>query len=108
MSFFTLSRGYFFAGSGTTSCPLCARGAPNLLHLLTACSATRSHCNSVGVPMDSAFLRIFLLQRKGSELATLIDGCDAILTSLNRASLATPVITQPLTIDPNLVILDTR
>jgi hypothetical protein len=58
--------------------------------------------------MDSAFLRIFLLQRTGSELAMLVDGCDTILTSLNRASLATPVITQPLAIDPNLVILDTR
>ena len=108
MSFFTLSRRYFYAGSDNTSCPLCARGAPNLLHLLTACSATRSLCNRVGVPMDSAFLRIFLLQHTGSELATLVDGYDTILTSLNRASLATPVITQPLAIDPNLVILDTR
>lgn len=58
--------------------------------------------------MDCAFLRIFLLQRKGTELAALIDGCDAILASLTRASLATPVITSSLAIAPNLVILDTR
>jgi hypothetical protein len=58
--------------------------------------------------MDVEFLRIFLLQRKGSELATLIDGCDEILGSLTRVTLAHPTIRLPLAIDPDLVIIDTR
>jgi hypothetical protein len=90
------------------SCPLCARGAPTLLHLFTGCSATRPLCNRLGVPMDAAFLRLFLLQRKGSELVALIDGCDDVLSSLTRVSMATPSVRLPLTIAPDLVILDTR
>ena len=58
--------------------------------------------------MDAEFLRLFLLQRKGSELVALIDGCDDVLLSLTRVSLATPSVRLPLTIDPILVILDTR
>ena len=90
------------------SCPLCARAAPTLMHLFTGCSATRPLCYRLGVPMDAEFLRFFLLQRKGSELVALIDGCDDVLSSLTRVSLATSIVRLPLTIDPDLVILDTR
>ena len=38
----------------------------------------------------------------------MVDGCDAVLSSLDRVSLANPTITLPLTISPDLVILDTR
>jgi len=41
-------------------------------------------------------------------LAELIDKCDNILSSLTRANLANPVITAPLAIAPDLVIIDTR
>ncbi len=61
MSFFTLGRRYFYATSELASCPLRARGAPTLLHLLTNCSSTRALCNRLGVPMDVAILHIFLL-----------------------------------------------
>jgi hypothetical protein len=61
MSFFSLSRRYFYTTSDTELCPLCARGAPTLLHLFTKCSSTRALCNRYGVPMDPEFLRIFLL-----------------------------------------------
>ena len=60
------------------SYPLCARGAPTLLHLFTNCSSTRALCNKFGVPMDVAFLRLFLLQRMGQELVVLVDGCDEV------------------------------
>jgi hypothetical protein len=108
MSFFTLSRPYFYASQKTVSCPLCARGAPTLLHLLTGCSATRPLCNCLEVPMDFKFLRIFLLQRKGSELVALIDGCVHVFTSLTRVFMATPTIRLPLAIDLDLVIIGTR
>lgn len=75
-----MSRRYFYTESDTSSCPLCARGAPTLLHLFTDCSATRALCNSCSVPMDSAFLRIFLLQRTGRELAVLVDEFDSVLS----------------------------
>ena len=58
--------------------------------------------------MDVEFLRLFLLQCKGSELAALIDACDDVLSSLTRVSLVSPNVRSPLTIDPDLVILDTR
>jgi len=38
----------------------------------------------------------------------LIDGCDEVLTSLTRVTLANPPVTLSLTIDPDLVIIDTR
>ncbi len=41
-------------------------------------------------------------------MATLIDKCDGILSSLTRATMANPVVTTPLVIAPDLVILDTR
>ena len=61
LSFFSLSRRYFFATSDDMLCPLCARAKPTLLHLFTDCSSTRALCNRFGIPMDSEFLRIFLL-----------------------------------------------
>ena len=62
------------------TCPLCARGPPTLLHLLTNCSATRAICNKCQVPMDKEFLRIFLLQRTGRKLVVLVDDLVAILS----------------------------
>ena len=41
-------------------------------------------------------------------MAELIDRFDSILSALTRATLANPVITAPLAIDPDLVIIDTR
>ena len=41
-------------------------------------------------------------------MAELIDRFDSILYSLTRATLANPVVTAPLAIDPDLVIIDTR
>jgi hypothetical protein len=41
-------------------------------------------------------------------LAALIDGCDHVLLTLTRATIANPVITAPLAIAPDLVIIDTR
>jgi hypothetical protein len=79
-----------------------------MMHLFTGCSTTKPLYNPLGVPMDAECLRLFLLQCKGSELVALIDGCDNVLSSLTRVSLATPIVRLPLTIDPDLVILDTR
>ena len=108
LSFFSLSRRYFYATPDNGLCPLCARGPPTLLHLFTDCSSTRALCNRFGVPMDPAFLRIFLLQRTGRELSALIDGCDEVLASLTRVTLANPPVLASLSIDPDLVIIDTR
>ena len=58
--------------------------------------------------MDSAFLRIFLLQRTGRKLAGLVDACDRVLSELTRVNIAHPVVTEPLAINPDLVIIDTR
>ena len=41
-------------------------------------------------------------------MAELIDRCDSILSSLTHTTLANPVITTPLAIAPDLVIVDTR
>jgi hypothetical protein len=41
-------------------------------------------------------------------LVALIDGCDNMLQSLTRVSMATPTIRLPMAIDPDLVIIDTR
>jgi hypothetical protein len=41
-------------------------------------------------------------------LVDLIDGCDAALASLNRVTLAHPLVISSLPIDPDLVIIDTR
>ena len=41
-------------------------------------------------------------------MVTLIDGCDEVFASLTRVSMALPTIRSPLTIDPDLVIIDTR
>ena len=61
LSFFSMSRRYFYVNQEDTMCPLYARAQPTLLHLFTNCSGTRALCNRFGIPMDSAFLRIFLL-----------------------------------------------
>jgi hypothetical protein len=58
--------------------------------------------------MDIEILQLFLLQRTGRELAALVDGCDEVLSSLDWVSLANPTVTFPLTIYPDLVILNTR
>jgi hypothetical protein len=41
-------------------------------------------------------------------LVALIDGCDEVLASITRVSMANPTVTLPLAINPDLVILDTR
>ena len=108
LSFFTMSQRYFYVDGHSTSCPLCARGPPTLLHLFTNCSATRAICNQHRVPMDQNFLRIFLLQRTGRELAFLVDAFVAVLSQLSRAALADPLVTVPSAIAPDVVTLDTR
>ena len=37
-----------------------------------------------------------------------MDACDRILSELTRVNIAHPVVTEPLAINPDLVIIDTR
>ena len=41
-------------------------------------------------------------------MSALIDGCDEVLASLTRVTLANPPVLASLSIDPDLVIIDTR
>ena len=58
--------------------------------------------------MDYTFLRIFLLQCTGRELYKVVNELDGVLSTISRATMATPVIITPLAIAPDLVTLDTR
>ena len=38
----------------------------------------------------------------------MVDACDSVLSELTRVSIAHPVVTAPLAIIPDMVIIDTR
>ncbi len=82
LSFFTLSRPYFYRKEATWH--LCKSHNPSLLHLLLDCPAALPILTKHSIPTEAVYLRLFFLTRTSTELFALVTDLDTLLSTSTR------------------------